>query len=65
MKKQQLTEEAKVAVKITDLLSDVTLDLDLVGKYIARRQPKTYYNRTILVAESAVEEIENDYTSKY
>lgn len=65
MRKHQLSEEQKVAVKVTDLLNDVTLDLDLVGKYIAQRQPRTFYNRMILVAESAVEEIEGDYTTEY
>jgi hypothetical protein len=66
MRKQQLSEEQKVAVKITDLLSNVTLDLDLVGKFIAHRQPTTLYNRMILVAESAVDEKEgnNDYNNR-
>jgi hypothetical protein len=59
MRKLQLTKEHKVAKKITELVSDVTLDLDEVGKTIANAQPTVTYNRVILVAEAAIEEKKN------
>lgn len=60
MRKHALTEEQKTAVKITKLLDSVSLDLDRVGIEIARIRPTTMYNRLMLVAESAVEEQENN-----
>ena len=57
----QLSEEAKVAKNLSKLLSDVNLDLDEVGKYLAQIRPLTNYNRLVLVAEAAVEEQENEY----
>ena len=60
MRKHALTEEQKTAVKITKLLDSVSLDLDRVGIEIARIRPTTLYNRLVLVAESAVEEQENN-----
>ena len=59
MRKLQLTKEQKIAKKMTELVSDVTLDLDEVGKTIANAQPTITYNRIILVAEAAVEEKNN------
>jgi hypothetical protein len=57
------TKEEKVAVKLTDLVSDVTLDLDEVGMYISRASPTVLINRLSIVVESAVDERENhDYT---
>jgi hypothetical protein len=59
MRKHQLTDEAKVAMKIANLIDSVTLDLDRVGIEMARLRPTTHYNRLILIAESAVAEQEN------
>lgn len=59
MRKLQVTNEQKVAKKITQLVSDVTLDLDEVGKTIANASPTITYNRVILIAEAAVEEKQN------
>jgi hypothetical protein len=61
MRKQQLTNEQKIAVKMAQLLDSVSLDLDRVGIEVARLEPKTIYNRLMLVAESAVEEREIDH----
>jgi hypothetical protein len=60
MRKQQLTNEQKIAVKLTNLLDSVSLDLDRVGIEIARLRPSTFYNRLILVAEAAVDEKERE-----
>ena len=47
------TKEAKVAERITVLLSDFNLDLEKVGYYIARDSPYVIFNRAIEVLESA------------
>ena len=60
MRKHALTEEQKTAIKMVKLLDGVSLDLDRIGIEIARMKPKTMYNRLMLVAESAVEEQENN-----
>lgn len=59
-RRRQLTKEEKIAQKISDLVNDVTIDLDEVGKTIANAHPTITYNRVVLVAESAVEEKENN-----
>ena len=53
------TEEEKAALKLATIVSDVRLDLDEVGIYLARYFPTISYNRLILVAESAEFEKEN------
>lgn len=53
------TDEEKVAIKITNLLSDLRLNLDRVGIYLARTEPSTNYKRLLVVAESADEEWNN------
>lgn len=53
------TDEAKIAMKIAKIVDSATLDLDRVGIELARLYPTTYYNRLILIAESAVQEKEN------
>jgi hypothetical protein len=52
MRKLKSTEE-KVAEKIAQLINNLTLDLDEVGKYFARFLPTTLYNRLMIIAESA------------
>lgn len=67
MRKHQMTDEGKVALKIANLIDSVTLDLDRVGIELARLRPTTHYNRLILIAEAAAEEqdrangIQQDY----
>lgn len=56
MRKHQMTNEAKVALKLATLIDSATLDLDRVGLELARLSPTTHYNRLILIAEAAVEE---------
>ena len=53
---RHITKEEKVAVKLTDLVSDVTLDLDEIGMYISRASPTVLVNRLVVVVDSAVEE---------
>ncbi len=60
MRRQQLTHEQKTAIKLSNLLDSVSLDLDRVGIELARLRPSTSYNRLILVAEAAVDEQERE-----
>lgn len=54
MRRTRLTasKEEKVAVAIGKLLSDFTLDLEAVGKYLATSNPFIIYTRTLEVLES-------------
>ncbi len=57
----RMSDEEKVAVKITGLLSDHRLNLDRVGLYVAREEPSSNYRRLMIVAEAADEEWESRY----
>ena len=48
-----ITPEERVARKIGKELSDFSLDLEAVGKYLGTAQPYTIFARTIEVLESA------------
>lgn len=50
--KLQASKEEKVAVSIGKLLSDFSLDLEAVGKYLATANPYVIYARTVEVLES-------------
>lgn len=52
------TDEEKVAIKMSKLLSDITLNLDDIGKYYARLEPSYHINRLYVVAGAAEEEKE-------
>lgn len=52
------TPEEKVAIKMTDLVNDYNLDIELVGKYFARVSNLVSYNRFLEVIEVA--QIEKD-----
>ena len=59
MLRQIRTKESRVAEKIGNLLNDVTLDLDEVGRCFVDNNLTMTYNRLILMVESAVAEKEN------
>ena len=46
------SKEEKVAVSIGKLLSDFSLDLEAVGKYLATAQPYVVYSRAVEVLEA-------------
>jgi hypothetical protein len=46
------SQEEKVANKITVLLSDLTLDLEAIGLYLARTAPHIIYRRALEVLEA-------------
>jgi hypothetical protein len=58
--KRSLTKDQVVAKRIAEMVSDVTLDLDEVGKALANAHPTIIYNRVMLLAEAAVEERTSD-----
>ena len=48
-----ISKEERVAVAIGKLLSDFTLVLEAIGKYLATANPHLLYARTLEVLESA------------
>jgi hypothetical protein len=46
------SKEERVATSIGKLLSDLTLDLEAVGKYLATSNPHLIYVRTLEVLEA-------------
>ena len=52
---RRITEEEKVANKMGNIISDLRVDLELVGEYLAKSQPYVVYNRLQTIAESAKE----------
>jgi hypothetical protein len=47
-----ISREEKVALSIGKLLSDFSLDLEAVGKYLATAQPYVVYARALEVLEA-------------
>jgi hypothetical protein len=47
-----ISKEEKVAVSIGKLLSDFSLDLEAIGKYLATTQPYVVYARVLEVLEA-------------
>jgi hypothetical protein len=48
-----ISKEEKVALSISRLLSDFSLDLEAIGYYLAKSIPYTVYRRALEVLESA------------
>lgn len=61
MRKRARTQEEKIVDQFSNLLSDLRIDLDQVGIYLAQQKPSTAYNRLMLIAESAEHEKEKAY----
>ncbi len=53
MRKKLITKEEKVAIQLSNLLSDVRLDLDMIGQHLAESSSTVVYNRLLTVADSA------------
>lgn len=53
------TSEEKIAQKLNIIVSDLNLNLEQVGKMIARVLPTLTFNRVMVVLESAQAEREN------
>ena len=58
------SKEEKIAVKMSDIVNDYTLNLDEVGKYLFRVAPTVSYNRVVEIVDIAEREREatNDRT---
>jgi hypothetical protein len=59
MRKQITTNEEKEAKKLAEILSDLRLDLEMVGFYFGHNVGSTLYNRLQIVYETAQEIKEN------
>jgi hypothetical protein len=59
MKRRQPSREEKVAMEIVKLTDSISIDLDQIGKHLARMKPATHYNRLMIIAEAAEWEMEN------
>jgi hypothetical protein len=55
MRKRIITNEEKEANKLAEILSDLRIDLELVGAYFAQNVSSTLYNRLQIVYETAQE----------
>lgn len=51
--RKRLTEEEKVAMKISAIICDLRVDIEQVGMYLAQSTPYVAYNRIQEVAEAA------------
>lgn len=58
--RKRITKEERVAIKLSESVSDVTLDLDEVGKALAT-SPTILADRLQVVIESAREEKQSNY----
>jgi len=52
MRRKIITDEEKVAKQLTTILSDVRIDLDMVGYYLVQISPNVIYNRLMVIADS-------------
>jgi len=59
-----MSKEEKIAVKMSDIVNDYTLDLTEVGRHFFRVAPTVSYNRVVEIVEIAEQEREavNDRT---
>ena len=53
MKNKRVTKEEKVAKNMIELVNDLTLDLDSVGRYVGEQASVVLYNRLDTVIDSA------------
>ena len=61
MRKKLVTKEEKVAIQLTNILADLRLDLDMIGKYLVQLSPNVIYNRLITLTDSAQAEKEDQH----
>lgn len=59
MKKHQLTEEEKVAKTIGKIVSDLRLDLEMLGFYLAYTLPNVTLTRLNIINEATQESRKN------
>jgi hypothetical protein len=54
-----ISKEEKIAIKLSYIVNDYTLNLDEVGRYFYRVAPKVSYNRILDIVDVAEMEREN------
>jgi hypothetical protein len=54
-----ISKEEKIALKLSDIVNDYTLNLDEVGRYFYRVAPRVSYNRILDIVDVAEMEREN------
>ncbi len=64
MRNKRVTKEEKVAKNMIELVNDLTLDLDSVGRYVAEQSHSILYNRLDTVMDSAQYEKEKMYDNQ-
>jgi hypothetical protein len=65
MARKIVTDEQKVARKLSDLFSDLRLDLEMVGVYLNEISPRVTVNRILLMAEILEDEKENRHYADF
>lgn len=53
-----MSDELKIAKKLADLVSDLRLNLDLIGIYFSEVAPNVSFRRLVEIVESAEQEKE-------
>lgn len=56
---KRMTDEEKVAKRMSDLISDLRLDLEMISLYISQISPNVTINRILLMADFIQDEKEN------
>lgn len=59
-----VTDEEKVAKRLSDMISDLRLDLEMISLYVTQISPNVTINRILLMADFIKDEKEekhNDY----
>lgn len=57
--KKKITDEEKVALSLGKVVSDLRIDLEMVGYYLAYLLPNVAYRRLMIVVD-AMEETKNN-----
>lgn len=63
--RKSLAPEEKIAKHLAQLVSDVSLDIEQVGIYLARNFPNVSFRRLQVVIESAEHEKESKYDREH
>ena len=54
-----ISKEEKIALKLSDIVNDYTLDLEEIGRYFYKVAPRVSYNRIVEIVDVAEMEREN------
>jgi len=59
--RKRMTDEERVAKRMSDLISDLRLDLEMISLYITQLSPNVTINRILLMADFIKDEKENKH----